>query len=1008
MQFPVSMDGRATAADILNSVKLKANEDVFATGENVPFTFTIADLLANDGGIVKSFVGLQTTMLGGGATITYEDGVFTYDPGGRFDYLGAGQTAVDGFKYTIRNGLGHTSTAQVWITITGTNDEVQLNHWTGTAPTQVVELADGDPDEDGFTHTTSGALDYTDTDLYDTHSFSFAPQGEGYLGTFSAVMTELAHPYDRGFVDWTFTVDDAAVAFLGEGETSRQYYDVSVSDAHGGTTTRTVEVDLVGTNDAPTTRALEAVVADDGRVTLTPFVSDADLSDAHTVSVDAQGLVGTAWANPDGSITYDPGRLGALGEGESIVEQFTFTVSDGHGGEATATATVRVEGRNDAPVVQALTAQVGEGAGAVLLSPMFEDPDGDDAHTVRIEAGSLRGKAEMIADGRISYAPAGGFEFLAAGETAAETFVYTVTDSHGATGKNTVTVTVAGENDAPVAQALSGTVRAWGWGSFVSGLDSSTTLTPVFSDADRSDVHRVGVDTRGTIGAAWLQPDNTIRYDENRAFTWLGEGETATDRFTYTVLDNHGGRDTKTVTVTVIGTNDDPDARPIEAAMTAHGGSLTLAPLFKDADLHDTHTVEVANLSGRAKIEVNPNGTISYDPGRGFDWLGFGETTTDSFVYVVEDNHGGIDKELVTVRITGDNHLPVAERVDAAMTIHAGPLTVEPAFTDADASDTHVVTAAAKSSRGIPVVTNPDGTFTYDPHGAFDYLRSGESLVDDFSYEVRDSHGAVSRSYVVVTIASDNHDPVAQPLAATVRADGSVLTLKPAFADPDAGDAHTLSFLDWGGSLALSRNLSALVTLNPDGTFTYDTAGLLHLGPGQSVTDTFSFLVQDNRGGYDIKSATITLTGDALPDTARAVAVAETPGVFLDPTPHEAAGAIVSLPAGATASIGAQTVRFLAPGIREDILRPAQVEGLKGSFHVAADAGGDGAFHWSFSVQDRNIDFLRAGDRAVLVTDVLIDDHHGHVDHALVTVTLLGAAEPPLPQPLPPLPEWWA
>ncbi|HEX8665617.1 MAG TPA: Ig-like domain-containing protein, partial [Beijerinckiaceae bacterium] len=501
MPFPASMSGRATAqtSNVSNSVRLQANEDTFQTDENVPFTFTIADLLANDGGLAKSFVSLQTTT-NGAATITYQDGVFTYDAGGHFDYLGAGQTSLDGFKYTIRNGLGHTSTAQVWVVITGTNDAVQLNHWTGTAPTQVVELADGDPDEDAFTHTASGALDYTDPDLYDTHSFSFAPQGEGYLGTFSAVMTELAHPYDRGFVDWTFSVDDAAIAFLGEGETLRQYYDVSVSDAHGGTTTRTVEVDLVGTNDAPTTRALEAVVADDGRVTLTPFVSDADLSDTHTVSVDAQGLVGTAWANPDGSITYDPGRLGALGEGESVVEQFTFTVSDGHGGETTETATVRVEGRNDAPVVQALTARIGEGEGAVLLSPVFEDPDGADAHIVRIEAGRLRGMAEMTADGRISYDPAGRFEFLAAGETASETFAYAVTDSQGATGRNAVTVTVVGENDAPVAQALSGTVRAWHWGSsIISGLDTSTTFTPLFSDADRSDVHRVSVDTRVTI-----------------------------------------------------------------------------------------------------------------------------------------------------------------------------------------------------------------------------------------------------------------------------------------------------------------------------------------------------------------------------------------------------------------------------------------------------------------------------------------------------------------------------
>jgi hypothetical protein len=45
----------------------------------------------------------------------------------------------------------------------------------------------------------------------------------------------------------------------------------------------------------------------------------------------------------------------------------------------------------------------------------------------------------------------------------------------------------------------------------------------------------------------------------------------------------------------------------------------------------------------------------------------------------------------------------------------------------------------------------------------------------------------------------------------------------------------------------------------------------------------------------------------------------------------------------------------------------------------------------------------------VLVTDVLIDDHHGNVEHALVTVTLLGADEPPLPPWASSVPDvWWA
>ena len=54
-------------------------------------------------------------------------------------------------------------------------------------------------------------------------------------------------------------------------------------------------------------------------------------------------------------------------------------------------------------------------------------------------------------DGTFGYDPNGGFESLAVGETATDTFTYTVTDNNGASTTNTVTVTIIGTNDAPIA-----------------------------------------------------------------------------------------------------------------------------------------------------------------------------------------------------------------------------------------------------------------------------------------------------------------------------------------------------------------------------------------------------------------------------------------------------------------------------------------------------------------------------------------------------------------------------
>src|SRR5213592_4487611 len=84
---------------------------------------------------------------------------------------------------------------------------------------------------------------------------------------------------------------------------------------------------------------------------------------------------------------------------------------------------------------------------------------------------------------------------LAAGQTATDSFSYTVADAAGATSTATVTVTVTGVNDAPVALADSVAVN-----------ENATTanLVPLLlsndTDVDAGDTRRVSaVNTTGTI-----------------------------------------------------------------------------------------------------------------------------------------------------------------------------------------------------------------------------------------------------------------------------------------------------------------------------------------------------------------------------------------------------------------------------------------------------------------------------------------------------------------------------
>ncbi len=53
---------------------------------------------------------------------------------------------------------------------------------------------------------------------------------------------------------------------------------------------------------------------------------------------------------------------------------------------------------------------------------------------------------------------------------------------------------------------------------------------------------------------------------------------------------------------------------------------------------------------------------------------------------------------------------------------------------------------------GALVTLNADGTYSYNPNGAFDALNTGESATDSFSYTVSDGHGGFATTTVDITI----------------------------------------------------------------------------------------------------------------------------------------------------------------------------------------------------------------------------------------------------------------
>ena len=210
---------------------------------------------------------------------------------------------------------------------------------------------------------------------------------------------------------------DAALQSLALGETTTDTFTYTVTDADGDMQTATVTVTITGTNDAPVVEALLG----DSAGTATPLletdagltasgtltVTDIDLTDTVAISIfDVQVMSGSTNglttaqlleffsagpASVDGdfgttnnvSWTFDSQTqaFDYLDQGEVLELQYTVRATDDSGvgnNIGDGVVTIRIEGRNDAPVIQ--------------LPP----PAGDVIATVQEDTGVVTGQLDAI------------------------------------------------------------------------------------------------------------------------------------------------------------------------------------------------------------------------------------------------------------------------------------------------------------------------------------------------------------------------------------------------------------------------------------------------------------------------------------------------------------------------------------------------------------------------------------------------------------------------------------
>lgn len=284
-----------------------------------------------------------------------------------------------------------------------------------------------------------------------------------------------------------------------------------------------------------------------------------------------------------------------------------------------------------------------------------------------------------------------------------------------------------------------------------------------------------------------------------------------------------------------------PTANPV--SITTSKNTPVVIDLLASAT-GDGLSVVGLTTPGHGVVVLNPNMTVTYTPAQGY-------VGPDSFDYTVRDVHGTFASSFVEVTVASANQPPVAN--DITVETEAG-VVVRIAVLDA-ASDPDG-DPLSLSSLGMP----EHGNVAVTGGQEVDYLpKQGFVGEDGFSYGVTDGRGGFASGNVTVQVLAPNSPPIAVDDHATTARDTPVtIDVLANDSDPD-GDPLSLT--------QLSMPSFGQVTINADQTIRYTPQA------GFVGTDSFSYAIDDSRGGTATASVTITVGDLNTPPIANDVEV---------------------------------------------------------------------------------------------------------------------------------------
>ncbi len=487
-------------------------------GANTAPAAVAAAAAATEAGTVVSGTVVATDV--DSATLTYSvaslpagltfnaNGSYSFDPAvSAYNTLAAGATSVLTVAYTVTDGA-LTSTANLVITVTGTND----------GPVAQAMVATGLEDAASIAITPVSS----DVDSGDTATYSVDTLPAHGKVVFNAVSGKFDYTPDANY----------------NGTDSFTY---KVTDSKGATSVAAASVTVTAQGDAPVAQAAAGAAFEGATLAGTVVATDVD-SSALTFSLNAAAPAGLTF-NADGSYSFDAAKdqYNSLAAGQKQVITVGYTVTDG-ALTSTANLVITVTGTNDGPVASDVIASGLEDAASISITPVSTDVDtGDNSPIYSVDTKPAHGTVVFNADTQqFDYTPNANWN-------GTDSFTYKATDASGATSLATATVTVGAVNDAPVPsneqrEAIEG-------GATVSGKLTASDL-----DSSALTFALVGA---APAGLTTFNPDGSYTFDpKDYAYTDLAVGEVRTVTIAYTVSDGDKSS-TANLVIDVTGTNND-------------------------------------------------------------------------------------------------------------------------------------------------------------------------------------------------------------------------------------------------------------------------------------------------------------------------------------------------------------------------------------------------------------------------------------------------------------------